>query len=116
MKPTAVTVTKRGRRHTPEEIAARLAEYRASGLTREEFAARAGLRPATLQNWHYRPRPPAGRPQGPAFVRVPVPAARPGTLTVRWPEGPAVELAVALDEAGIVRVVRGLLTLTPCSQ
>ncbi len=110
--PTALTVTKRARRHSKAEVAERLAEYRASGLTAEEFAARAGLRPATLLSWRARARRQAAPPAGSAFARVRVPAARAGTVTVRWPQGVEVEVAVDLDEAGVVRAVRDLLA--PC--
>jgi len=111
-KQTALTVTRRARRHTEAEIAALLAEYRASGLTAAEFSARAGLRPATLLSWHYRLRRQEEPRPGSPFARVQVPAARAGTLTVRWPQGVEVEVAVDLDEAGVVRVVRDLLA--PC--
>lgn len=112
-KQKALTVTGRGRRHTREEIRARLAEYRASGLTAEEFAARSGMRPATLRNWHYRQQRQDRRP-GSRFARVQMPTVRAGTLTVRWPQGVEVEVAVDLDEAGVIRVVRDLLG--PCSR
>jgi len=110
--PTALTVTKRARRHSKAEIAARLAEYRASGLTAEEFATRAGLRPATVLSWDYRQRRQAAPRPGSAFARVQVPTARAGTVTVRWPQGVEVEVAVGLDEAAVVRVVRDLVA--PC--
>ena len=108
-KEATLPVTRRARRHTKAEIAARLAEYRASGLSVEAFAARAGLRPATLLSWHYRQRRQAEPRAGSAFARVQVQAARAGTLTVRWPQGMEVEVAVDLDEAGGVRVVRDLV-------
>jgi transcriptional regulator with XRE-family HTH domain len=110
--PTALAVTQRARRHSKAEIAERLAEYRASGLTAEEFATRAGLRPATLLSWQARARRQTAPSAGGAFARVQVAAARAGTLTVRWPQGVEVAVAVDLDEAAVVRVVRDLLA--PC--
>ena len=110
---TSLTVAKRARRHSKEEIAARMAEYRASGLTAEAFAAQTGLQPATLRTWQYRlQREQAPPSSSQAFARVQVRASRARTLTVRWPQGVEVEVAVDLDEAGVVRVVRDLLA--PC--
>ena len=78
-----------------------------------EFSALAGLRPATLLSWHYLQRRQAKPRPGSQFARVvQVPAARAGTVTVRWPQGVEVEVAVELDEAGVARVVRDLLA--PC--
>ena len=107
-KEATLPVTRRARRHTKAEIAARLAEYRASGLSVEAFAARAGLRPATLLSWHYRQRRQAEPRAGSAFARVQVQAARAGTLTVRWPQGMEVEVEVDLDEAGIDDMIENL--------
>jgi hypothetical protein len=111
-KQTALTVRRRARRHTQVEIAARLAEYRASGLTAAEFAARSGMRPATLLNWHYGQRRKSEPRPGSGFARVQVQSARAGTLTVRWPQGVEAAVAVDLDAAGVVRIVRDLLA--PC--
>ena len=94
-----------------------LREYRASGKTQEEFAARAGIKVGTLRAWIYKRRSPAGDERGHlAPVRI-VDGARPvmtkrGAVTVRWPQGIEVEIAVDLDGTGVERLVRELLA--PC--
>ena len=96
-----------------------LSEYRASGLTQEKFAARAGLKVGTLRAWIYKRRRPVNDQRGHfAPVRI-VGGAGPGpttttrgAVTVRWPQGIEVEIAVELDGAGVGRLVRELLK--PC--
>lgn len=105
------------RRHTRTEIEAILAQYRASGLAQAEFATQAGLAPWTLRNWqsqlrHERPVRPRSGVQ--SFASVQLRPARAGTITLRWPQGVAVEIAVALDEASLVRLVQDLVA--PCSR
>ena len=106
---------KAGRRHTVAEMEAELARYRASGLTQAEFTTREGLRASTLRNWQYR----VGRGKARAeqcgvvgFARVHVREARASAITLRWPQGVEMELAVDLDGSGVVRLVRDLLG--PC--
>ena len=104
------------RRWTPGERAQVLSAYRASGKTQEEFAAQTGLSVGTLRGWPYM-RPPAGGERGHlAPVRI-VEGGRPvtekhGAVTVRWPQGIEVEIAVDLDGAGALQLVRELLG--PC--
>ena len=95
-----------------------LREYRASGQTQESFAARMGINVGTLRGWIYKQRPPA-TPDGGALAPVRIVgdarAAKMttrGAITIRWPQGIEVEVAVELDGAGSVRLVRELLT--PC--
>jgi transposase-like protein len=95
-----------------------LREYRASGLTQEKFAGQAGIKVGTLRAWIYK-APTAGgdEPGGFAPVRIvdgsePSPMTTRGAVTVRWPQGMEVEIAVDLDGAGVERLVRELLT--PC--
>lgn len=108
----------RGRRHwSRHERAQLLREYRASGLTQEQFARRAGLKIGTLRAWIYKMRTPDHAPLGGfAPVRI-VDDVRPiksrGSVTVRWPQGMEVEIAVELDGVGIERLVRKLVK--PCS-
>jgi hypothetical protein len=98
------------------ERAQLVGEYRASGLTQERFAARAGLKIGTLRAWIYKRRPAVSRAGGhfaPVRIVDALPVAKSsGTITVRWPHGPEVEIAVPLDESGALRLVRELVT--PC--
>ena len=95
-----------------------LKEYRASGQTQESFAARLGINVGTLRGWIYKQRPPAPADHGPlAPVRIVGDVRRAkmttrGAVTIRWPQGLEVEVAVALDGAGTLRLVRELLA--PC--
>ena len=95
-----------------------LREYRASGQTQEAFAARMGMNVGTLRGWIYKHRPPATADHGSlAPVRIVGDPRRAkmatcGAVTIRWPQGLEVEVAVALDGAGTLRLVRELLA--PC--
>jgi hypothetical protein len=105
----------RGRRSRLERAQV-LSEYRASGLTQEKYAAQAGLKVGTLRAWIYKKRPRGRGDRGHfAPVRI-VGGARPlksgGVVTMRWPQGIEVEIAVALDGPGVGRLVRALLA--PC--
>jgi DNA-binding transcriptional regulator YiaG len=115
-KRTKATVPDRREPRSPSERAQLLTEYRASGLTQEQFAARAGLKIGTLRAWIYKKRP-AVSPAGGYFAPVrivdePAVAKAPGTVTVRWPQGMEVAIAVPLDESGALRLVREILA--PC--
>lgn len=105
----------RGRRSWAER-AQLLGEYRASGLTQEQFAAQAGLKIGTLRAWIYKKRPAVSRAGGhfaPVRIVDALPVTRsPGAVTVRWPQGIEVEIAVDLDGPGVGRLVRKLLA--PC--
>ena len=46
------------------------------------------------------------------IVDEPAVAKAPGTVTVRWPQGMEVAIAVPLDESGALRLVREILA--PC--
>lgn len=107
-----VTGQSRRRRHTRAEIEQIVARYRASGLTQAEFAAQAGLRPWSLRNWLSQQRrgvAPAAS-GGPHFASVQLCPAPVGTITVRWPQGVQVEVAVPLDPASVGQLVRELVT------
>jgi hypothetical protein len=94
-----------------------LGAYRASGLTQEKFAAQSGIKVGTLRTWIYKRRTPAVAGNGSfAPVRI-VEGSHPatnsrGAVTVRWPQGIEVEIAVDLDRAGVASLVRKLLG--PC--
>ena len=111
-----ITEPSRHRRHTRAEIEQIVAHYRASGLTQAEFAVQAGLRPWSLRNWlSQQRRKAAPRASGAAhFASVQLRPAPVGTITVRWPQGVQVEVAVSLDPAGVVQLVRELVM--PCSR
>jgi len=103
------------RRWSPAERAQWVREYRASGLSQEQFAAQAQLSVGTLRGWIY-PRAVAesgiGRFAAGQIVGGRGESCR-GLVTVRWPHGVEVELAVNLDEAGTLRLVQNLVA--PCS-
>lgn len=114
------------RRRSRRERAQLLSEYRASGWTQERFARRSGIKVGTLRTWIYKMRSsatsanrdevsPIDEAGGFAPVRI-VDAVRPmksrGLVTVRWPQGMEVEIAVELDGVGIERLVRELVR--PC--
>jgi hypothetical protein len=109
------TTTTKRLRLTAAERAQLLDDYRASGLTQERFAAERRLNVATLRNWIYKP---ALADQGTGgFVPVQIVgprSARARGVTVRWPHGVEVELAIDLDGGGVVRLLRDLLG--PCSR
>ena len=91
-----------------------VAEYRASGLTQERFAAQAGIKLGRLRGWIY-PNHKQSRTANEEcnhFAPVRVSAARPGAVTVRWPQGMEVEITMELDSTAVVKLVRELLT--PC--
>ena len=94
-----------------------LGAYRASGLTQERFAARSGIKVGTLRTWIYKRRSPAvadrGRFAPVRIVEGPHPATNSrGSVTVRWPQGIEVQIAMDLDRAGVAALVRKLLG--PC--
>jgi hypothetical protein len=98
-------------------VEAVVAEYEKSGLTLKEFAARAGLKLGGLRSWvyhtrHRRRQKEAGPRAAPGFAAVKLKGSTAGKATLHWPNGMAVELA--MDEAGLVRVLRELTT--PCSR
>lgn len=106
-----------GARRSRAERVEVLRAYRASGLTQEQFARQAGIKLGTLRGWIYK-QPGLGReaPGGFAPVRI-VGGTRTnqptrGAVTVRWPQGLEVEIAVELDRAGLEQLVQTLLA--PC--
>jgi len=110
---------RRGRRRWSQaEVARWVSAYRASGQTQDKFAAGAGIKVGTLRAWIYKRRPPVSDDRGPIApvrivggARLPVTATR-GAITVRWPQGIEVEMAIELDGAGVERLIRELLA--PC--
>jgi hypothetical protein len=66
------------------ERAQLVGEYRASGLTQERFAARAGLKIGTLRAWIYKRRPAVSRAGG-HFAPVRIVDALP--VAMAWSEG-----------------------------
>lgn len=103
----------RGRRSQGEREQL-LGEYRSSGLTQEQFAQQAGLKLGTLRAWIYKKWPPARAANCGHFAPVRIvdevrPRPAGGTVTVRWPQGMEVEIAVELDGRGAGRWVRELV-------
>jgi len=104
----------RRRRWSRTEREQLLQDFRASGLTQVRFAAEHGVKVTTLRNWIYKPA--SADDQAGGFAPVRIVGARPvdlrSAVTVRWPQGVEVELAVDLDGSGVVRLVQELLA--PC--
>ena len=102
-------------RWTAAERAHLLGAFRASGKTQEEFARQAGMKVGTLRTWIYR-RSAVTEDRGRlAPVRIVDGARSPpprGAVTVRWPQGIELEIALDLDGPGALGFVRELLA--PC--
>lgn len=119
-----VAVGSRGSKHRSRgERAQLLSEYRASGWTQERFAQRTGIKVGTLRRWIYKMRSSANCDEagtideGGGFAPVRIvdvvcPVKSQGSVTVRWPQGMEVQIAVELDGVGIERLVRKLVR--PC--
>ena len=108
---------RRGRRIMPRERKEALVrEYEASGLTRAEFARRAGLKYPTFAGWVHDRRAQPGRRAGRAslvhFARMQWPAASvaPLELSVILPDGVIVRGPEAIAVAALVRALRS----APC--
>lgn len=99
------------RRHSPDEIVKRVAEYRRSGLSQGQYAERAGVKLSSLRNWLYRREQRPAKPGGLTAVEV-TSAGQPmagSTVTVRWPNGVQAEVALGADVAAMVRMIRELV-------
>jgi transposase-like protein len=104
----------RRRRWSRSEREQLLQDFRSSGLTQVRFAAEHGVNVTTLRSWIYKAA--EADDQSGGFAPVQIVGARStgarNAITVRWPQGVEVELAVDLDGSGVVRLVRELLA--PC--
>jgi hypothetical protein len=92
---------------TRQEWAKRIADWRASGQSRDEYAAAHGLRPATLQWWVSALARKEGKPSKRSrvqFARVVAPQAATPTDA---PHAAASALEVVLGGGRTVRVSRG---------
>jgi hypothetical protein len=109
---------KRGRTLLPEGRRRELlAEYVRSGLTRSEFARRAGVKYTTLCNWAQHAQPPTPAVAVPAeptrakplvnFAEVALPACAAGGWEVRLVDGTAIRGAGREELAALVRALRG---------
>jgi hypothetical protein len=105
---------KPGRRRSPAQIAALLAEYRESGLTQRAYAARAGVSLSSLVRWLHRRDATAEAPAGFAAVQLRPEASGGSGVTIRWAEGVEVELPLSLGEATLRRWLGRFLA--PCSR
>jgi hypothetical protein len=81
--------------------------WRRSGLALERFAVEHGLVPQRLRRWRDKVTP--GAAPAVTFVPVEVRAVAAEPVEIRMPSGIAIRLP-ALDEAGLVRLVRALET------
>ena len=109
---------RRARVHRSAERTRIVDAYRASKLTQEQFAAKAGVKIGTLRGWIYKKAAPH-RTKTNGFVPVRIIGDKAGAatksrgaITVRWPQGIEVELALDLDNACALQLVRELLS--PC--
>lgn len=100
------------RHHTPAQKDRLLAQYRRSGLTQRQFAAKAAIGYSTLTLW-LRKAAALSKPTKPAFVAVPnvfsTPAA--ATYRLRFSGGLSVEVASGFrseELASLLQVVQRL--------
>jgi len=100
------------RRHSPAQKDRLLAQYRRSGLSQRQFAAKAGIGYSTLTLW-LRKTAPARKPSKSAFVAVPnlLSTTTPPTYRLRFSGGLSVEVASGFQTeelASLLQVVQRL--------
>jgi transposase-like protein len=100
------------RRRTPAQKDRLLAQYRRSGLTQKQFAAKAGIGYSTLTLW-LRKTAPASKPRKSAFVAVPnlLSTATAPSYRLRFSGGLSVEVASGFrteELASLLQVVQRL--------
>ena len=104
--------TRACRRHTPAQKDRLLAQYRRSGLTQRQFAAKAGIGYSTLTLW-LRKAAPVRKTSKSAFVAVPNLLSTPVTAPyrLRFAGGLSVEVAAGFrseELASLLEVVQRL--------
>jgi transposase-like protein len=104
--------TRERRHHTPAQKDRLLAQYRRSGLTQRQFAAKAGIGYSTLTLW-LRKAGPASKPPKSAFVAVPnlLATTAAATYRLRFSGGLSVEVASGFrseELAALLQVVQRL--------
>lgn len=104
--------TRACRRHTPAQKDQLLAQYRRSGLTQRQFAAKAGIGYSTLTLW-LRKAALARKPSQSAFVAVPnlLSSAAAPAYRLRFAGGLSVEVASGFQSeelAALLQVVQRL--------
>lgn len=93
------------RRRAPAEIAGIVSQFRASGLSRRDFAKRHGFNEGSLARWLR--AAPAAAASAPKFVRVvaPAPVTSPAWFELALPDGRRLRIPAGCDPAAL----RGVL-------
>jgi len=100
------------RRHSPAQKDKLLAQYRRSGLTQKQFAAKAGIGYSTLTLW-LRKVAPARKSSKSAFVAVPNLLSTPtaAAYRVRFAGGISVEVASGFRSEELVALLQAVQRL-----
>jgi hypothetical protein len=88
------------RRRSQAQVAALVSDLRRSGLDHAAYAQKVGMKLGTLRSMMYRQRPERTR-AGFAAVQLTDTAPSGAVVTIRWPQGVAVDLPLALGEANL---------------
>jgi hypothetical protein len=99
---------------TPEQKAAIVAAFKESGLNRNEFADRHGLKRTTLLGWLRNERERSARPAGPELIEVTPGRASPttaGGYRLHFPRGLVLEISRGLDSGELRSLVQLLQSL-----
>ena len=96
----------RRKRRTRQECEKLVKEYKGSGLTQGQYAAREGIHIGTLRRWL------SGRKDKASsqFAQVRLNGARAGSVTLRWPQGIELEIATQLEGSEVTSLVRELVS------
>jgi len=99
----------RRKRRSGEECEKLVKEYKESGLTQRQYAAREGIHIGTLRRWLSKRRVRPMKKPCSQFAEVRLNGGRAGSVTLRWPQGMELEIATQLEGAEVTSLVRELL-------
>lgn len=99
------------KRRTRQECEKLLKEYKESGLTQGQYAAREGIHIGTLRRWLAGRKDQAMKKPCSHFAAVRLSGGRAGSVTLRWPQGVELEIATQLEGSEVTGLVRELLNL-----
>ena len=89
-------------KHTKQQIARIVEEFRNSKQTRAQFSEQHGIHPTTLDSWR--------RKSSPRLVKVnlasPQHAAQPGSFTLTLGNGRRIDCGWGFDQAGLSSLIR----------
>lgn len=100
----------RARRRSRQESEKLVKEYKESGLTEGQYAARAGVHVGTLKRWLTQRKDQTARRPRSQFAAVRLSGAKAGSVTLRLPKGIEVEIAAELEGEEVASLIRELLT------